>query len=301
LAANQLFLSDDAIADRMVISQLDSSDISDGLQPNQAYAITDNFVIVQTEHGSFTMTASEASSNDQISFVSDAQLVDQIASNNLADNFVGINPDEVGPSILTFPIEEGLNELGGFIPETIDSDPIPNPNQSEELAGLGELGGSEIPQTSLDDLILENPVQDLDLPLVLLSESEPGRIAKESEANLDPEGSANTNIPSVNETLPGTDRPIRNANSDFPPNKSLVDEMNSMPRCTGTDCSEIADRLYASSGGSGKILEVRPNDIGNLNVYENGGLEGEQYYHQVYTDGRYVYDPSLSLHPIPNR
>jgi len=38
---------------------------------------------------------------------------------------------------------------------------------------------------------------------------------------------------------------------------------------------------------------------GNLNVLENGAIEGGQYYHQVYTDGHYVYDPRWSLEPVP--
>lgn len=28
-------------------------------------------------------------------------------------------------------------------------------------------------------------------------------------------------------------------------------------------------------------------------------MEGNQWYHQVYTDGKYVYDPRLSTRPIP--
>ena len=44
---------------------------------------------------------------------------------------------------------------------------------------------------------------------------------------------------------------------------------------------------------------MRPSTIGNLNVYENGVTEPGQFYHQVYTDGQYVYDPRLSSNPIP--
>jgi filamentous hemagglutinin len=90
----------------------------------------------------------------------------------------------------------------------------------------------------------------------------------------------------------------------LPPNKSVVDAMDTpqiknMVGCSGTDCSDIASKLLDASGGKGKIIEVRPSTIGNLNVYENGVTEPGQFYHQVYTDGRYVYDPRLSSSPIP--
>ncbi|MFO3681604.1 hypothetical protein [Pseudomonas aeruginosa] len=103
---------------------------------------------------------------------------------------------------------------------------------------------------------------------------------------------------------PGMDRPFRPVNPEFPPNKTVVDAMDSpqiqkMTSCGGTDCSEIADKLLAAAGGKGKIIEVRPSERYNLNLYENGREVQGQAYHQVYTDGRYVYDHRLSSQPIP--
>lgn len=72
-----------------------------------------------------------------------------------------------------------------------------------------------------------------------------------------------------------------------------------MIKCESTDCSDIASKLFDAAGGKGKIIEVRPSKIGGLNVFENGTTESGQFYHQVYTDGRYVYDPRLSSAPIP--
>ncbi|WP_228669720.1 hypothetical protein [Dickeya parazeae] len=67
-----------------------------------------------------------------------------------------------------------------------------------------------------------------------------------------------------------------------------------------TDCSDIAPKLLDAAGDRGKIIEVRPTTPGsNLSVYENGKVDHEQVFHQVYTDGKYVYDPRLSLKPIP--
>ena len=103
---------------------------------------------------------------------------------------------------------------------------------------------------------------------------------------------------------PGMNRPFRPINPDFPPNKSVVDAMESpniknMTACSGTDCSEIASKLFNAAGGKGKVIEVRPKQSGNLTLFENGAKEPGQFYHQVYTDGRYVYDPRLSSSPIP--
>jgi hypothetical protein len=105
--------------------------------------------------------------------------------------------------------------------------------------------------------------------------------------------------------LPGLSRPVRPANPSFPPDAAVVKAMASpqiqkMTKCTSTvDCSEIASHLLAAAGGKGKILEVRPAKAGNLNIYENGKSEYELFYHQIYTDGRYVYDPRLSGYPVP--
>ncbi|MGG2853894.1 DUF637 domain-containing protein, partial [Pseudomonas aeruginosa] len=103
---------------------------------------------------------------------------------------------------------------------------------------------------------------------------------------------------------PGMERPFRPVNPEFPPNKAVVDAMESprikgMTACDGTDCSEIASKLLAAAGGKGKVIEVRPTQRSNLNLYENGNEVPGQAYHQVYTDGRYVYDPRLSSQPIP--
>ncbi|MEF9388692.1 hypothetical protein V4890_24200, partial [Ralstonia solanacearum species complex bacterium KE056] len=105
--------------------------------------------------------------------------------------------------------------------------------------------------------------------------------------------------------LPGMSRPIRAPNSDFPPNKSVVDVMNSqavrsmVANTSCVDCSDIATYLFNSAGGKGQVLEVVPATRNNLNVYENGHIAPGQTYHQVYADGRYVYDPRVSLTPIP--
>lgn len=100
---------------------------------------------------------------------------------------------------------------------------------------------------------------------------------------------------------PGMERPFRPVN---PPNKAVVDAMDSpkiksMVGCDGADCSEIAIKPFEAAGSKGRIIVVRPVQSGNLNVYEHGATAPGQFYHQVYTDGRYVYDPRLSSNPIP--
>jgi filamentous hemagglutinin len=106
-------------------------------------------------------------------------------------------------------------------------------------------------------------------------------------------------------TLPGMSRPLRAPNPDYAPNSTVVDAMNSSQvkamvadtRCG--DCSDIASYLYRAAGGEGQVIEVTPARPNNLNVYENGSLEAGQSYHQVYSDGQYVYDPRVSSAPIP--
>lgn len=106
-------------------------------------------------------------------------------------------------------------------------------------------------------------------------------------------------------TLPGMNRPVRTPNSDFPPDQTVVNAMktpqvqNMVANVECGDCSDIAGYLYNASGGKGQVIKVTPNTPNSLNVYENGNLESGQSYHQVFTDGRYVYDPRVSSTPIP--
>ncbi len=104
---------------------------------------------------------------------------------------------------------------------------------------------------------------------------------------------------------PKMDRPFRPVNPDFPPNEAVVNAMQRpeirkmAENCHNVDCSELAGELLKRSGGVGKIIEVRPKIKYGLNVLENGYIERNLGYHQIYTDGRYVYDPRLSLEPVP--
>jgi filamentous hemagglutinin len=67
----------------------------------------------------------------------------------------------------------------------------------------------------------------------------------------------------------------------------------------GVDCSEIAENLYNAAGKTGEILRVEPAEPGlNLTVTE-GGQQVNYMYHEVYTDGNYVFDPRLGPDPIP--
>ena len=115
----------------------------------------------------------------------------------------------------------------------------------------------------------------------------------------------NTGITGKKEPAPGLERPFRDPNPDFPPNQAVMDkiqtpEIQRMVKETGcSDCSEIAEKLYHAANGKGEILEVRPKQNGNLTLYENGEMKEKMYYHQIYTDGQYVYDPRLSNQPIP--
>jgi hypothetical protein len=109
----------------------------------------------------------------------------------------------------------------------------------------------------------------------------------------------------TNLTLPGMSRPVRAPNPDFPPNQSIIDAMKSpkiqkmVNNTDCVDCSEIAESLLSAANGKGKIYQVQPERLGTLNVFENGRQESGMDYHQVYSDGQYVYDPRISTTPIP--
>lgn len=107
--------------------------------------------------------------------------------------------------------------------------------------------------------------------------------------------------------LPGLARPVRAASAAFPPDKAIVEAMNStaMQKMANkqwyhnTDCSEIAEALQRMSGGKGQIIEAQPVKRGTLSTAAYGEIDPGQVYHQVLTDGRYVFDPRLASQPIP--
>ncbi|RFA24285.1 hypothetical protein CAI21_22280 [Alkalilimnicola ehrlichii] len=100
------------------------------------------------------------------------------------------------------------------------------------------------------------------------------------------------------QNVPGIDRPFRQINPEHPPNAAVVEHMSSMRICTGTDCSEIADALR-NVAGEGRILRVTGQGGGDLRLLEHGRVDSGFRYHEVFTDGRYVYDPRLNDTPVP--
>ncbi len=179
---------------------------------------------------------------------------------------------------------------------------------------LGQIPGDVIPgreqrdQDRLDTLRTQNgsaqplyPVEEL-----LLGGAIGNRlVGTATRALTSGEGVAAQSAGETEIVLPGMNRPVRPGSADFPPNQAVVDASNSpqmqlwVKNTDCIDCSEIAPQLLQAAGGKGQILEIRPSTPGNLNVFENGRMESGQSYHQVYTDGRYVYDPRLSSQPIP--
>ena len=98
--------------------------------------------------------------------------------------------------------------------------------------------------------------------------------------------------------IPGIDKPFRAANALHPPNAAVVENMNGLRICSGTDCSEIASALRATAG-EGRILRVTGQGGSDLRLMEYGKIDGGFKYHEVFTDGRYIYDPRLSASAVP--
>ncbi|MFJ5415777.1 hemagglutinin repeat-containing protein [Pectobacterium carotovorum] len=166
---------------------------------------------------------------------------------------------------------------------------------------------------------LENPASGENTATTLTTpdQSDKNGASHTGNANGAPSTTGNTTatpIPDVptlddlfyrNEKIPGLEN-VRPENPGYPANQDVVNKMNDPKfiRWAGdvdcTDCSDIAPKLLDAAGDRGRIIEVRPTTPGsNLSVYENGKVDHEQVFHQVYTDGKYVYDPRVSLKPIP--
>ncbi len=68
------------------------------------------------------------------------------------------------------------------------------------------------------------------------------------------------------------------------------------------DCSEIAEHLQRAAGGEGHIIEIAYSNASPLNpqlrIPEASSQISRFLYHQVYTDGTYVFDPRYSLDPM---
>ncbi|MDH6516914.1 RHS repeat-associated protein [Streptomyces sp. SAI-135] len=93
---------------------------------------------------------------------------------------------------------------------------------------------------------------------------------------------------------------FREPNPNFPPDATAVDAMRSAPTGGNIDCSEIAERILRETGGQGKIINFTIKNDPVIKIPESSGnLVTEYRYHDVYTDGRYVYDPAMSSNPIP--
>ncbi|MFJ3904327.1 putative T7SS-secreted protein [Streptomyces sp. NPDC090025] len=93
---------------------------------------------------------------------------------------------------------------------------------------------------------------------------------------------------------------FRGPNPDFPADQAAVDAMRAAPRGGNIDCSEIAERVLEGSSGNGKIINFIMRGSSEIRIPEEMGAKVEEYrFHDVYTDGRYVYDPVMSSDPIP--
>ncbi|MFF2639781.1 putative T7SS-secreted protein [Streptomyces niveus] len=93
---------------------------------------------------------------------------------------------------------------------------------------------------------------------------------------------------------------FRGPNPAHPPSANLTDAMRAAPRGPEIDCSDIASFISRRADGEGKIVHYTTYSGGDIRIPERGGVNIEDYtFHEVYTDGRYVYDPTLSNNPVP--
>ncbi|MFC4499892.1 MULTISPECIES: putative T7SS-secreted protein [Streptomyces] len=92
---------------------------------------------------------------------------------------------------------------------------------------------------------------------------------------------------------------FREPNPDHLPDEGATAAMRAAPIGGNIDCSEIAEYILRENGGQGKIINFTTRNSSSINIPENSGSMVTEYrYHDVYTDGRYVYDPAMSSNPI---
>ncbi|CCF66145.1 RHS repeat-associated core domain-containing protein [Nocardia cyriacigeorgica] len=93
---------------------------------------------------------------------------------------------------------------------------------------------------------------------------------------------------------------VRQPNPAYPPDPRL-DELMNRDYHENTDCSEIAELMLNRADGEGSIIRYEPQDrFGSISTPEDMGRQMTPYvFHEVYTDGRYVYDPRFSTTPVP--
>ena len=93
---------------------------------------------------------------------------------------------------------------------------------------------------------------------------------------------------------------FREPNPEHPPDQSATDAMNSVPKVENYDCGEIAEDVFEASTGPGQIVRyTAPGRHQDISIPASGARTVPYDYHEVYTDGRYIYDPELRSTPIP--
>ncbi|MEO2256100.1 WXG100 family type VII secretion target [Paenibacillus amylolyticus] len=80
-------------------------------------------------------------------------------------------------------------------------------------------------------------------------------------------------------------------------NQAILDKSEMYRANLSYDCSEIAEDLAIAAKGKGQIITLKSSDMG---TFEVGQYETKQdfFYHTVYSDGKYVYDPRYSDEPV---
>lgn len=87
------------------------------------------------------------------------------------------------------------------------------------------------------------------------------------------------------------------------PNPAALEAMNSAllrrmsANTHSVHCSEVAEKLF-DAADRGEILRMSPiKRFGSINVEENGQVLPYDY-HEVYSDGNFVFDPRLNPQPV---
>ena len=79
------------------------------------------------------------------------------------------------------------------------------------------------------------------------------------------------------------------------------EKFQNLSKVSGIDCSELAEYMYKNAGGKGEILNYSSsiNKFTEINTPAKGGVYKKYFYHTVYSDGAYIYDPWYTTNPVP--
>ena len=235
----------------------------------------------------------------------------------------GFLAGDIIPEVESIPMLVG-QILGSFVPLSDARDVLGNlMNDNPEMAmlsavGLIPVGGDAIKaiakfaefmakhahETMLSAELLIQISNKSDTVAKIIGHSDEAKRLKLAIANGANDNITRPMVDKINDIVDSADK------IEFKPKATLMDDvgenlnkrfdklLNSdyYRTARGFDCSEIAKEFYDEAGKKGKIYRIEGKN-GIVYQYEYGE-KLEFYYHEVYCDGKFIYDPRYTNVPV---